>query len=344
MVFVVPHAKDEVVDGVEIKAVSKTRGRLSRMTRTVWEVYREALRQRADVYHFHDPELIPVGLILKARGKSVVYDIHEDTPKVLLARYYLPSFLKRVLGWLVERAENTTARVFSGLAAATPSIAERFMARNRHTVVVHNFPDVQEIAPTTDGEWNLRCRSIAYVGGIFPGRGIREVITALNLLPKELGVTLKLAGEFLPPSLKDELARLPGWSKVEVLGLIDRLGVAKALGNVQAGVVTLAPEPNHLRSMPIKLFEYMSAGIPVIASDFPLWRKIIEGAGCGLLVNPSSPRAIADAIQFVLTRPHEAEAMGRRGREAVEKYYNWESQEKKLLQLYAGLVNSSCAA
>jgi len=344
VVFVVPHDKDEVVDGVRIKAVPKPRKRLSRMTKTAWKVYREAVRQKANVYHFHDPELIPVGLILKARGKRVVYDMHEDTSKVLFSRDYLPSCLRPFLSRLAESAENTTAGFFSCLVAATPSIAERFTARNRYVVVLHNFPRLQELAPTTDGQWNLRAHSVAYVGDLDANRGIRELIAAMDLLPEGLNATLKLAGEFSLPSFGEELARLPGWRRVQMSGLVDREGVARTLGNVRAGLVPFLPEPNHIEAMPQKFFEYMSAGIPVIASDFPLWRKIIEGAGCGLLVDPSSPRAIADAIHFVLTRPQEAEAMGRRGREAVEKRYNWESEEKKLLEIYADLVNSSCAA
>ena len=128
-----------------------------------------------------------------------------------------------------------------------------------------------------------------------------------------------------------------GWDRVEELGTLGRSEVAQLFGQVSAGLVIFLPEPNHVEAMPNKLFEYMSAGIPVIASDFPLWHGIVEGAGCGLLVDPLDPRAIAGAIEHLLTHPEEAEAMGRRGRQAVERWYNWENEESKLLQLYASL-------
>jgi glycosyltransferase involved in cell wall biosynthesis len=342
--FVVPHVTDVVVENVQIRALPKPRGRLSRMTTTVRNVFREARQHPAEIYHFHDFVLIPVALLLRAGGKKVIYDVHEDVPRGVLSKDYIPRWLRKPIGWLVEYMEDAASICFSGLVAATPTIAERFKFLNDRTVVIHNFPLLQELAPPTQISWGQRTSSIAYVGGISPGRGIRELITAMDLLPDRLNVKLKLAGHFLPASLEDEMARLPGWTRVEVLGLLNRETVAKTLGCVRAGLVTFLPEPNHIRSMPNKLFEYMSAGIPVIASDFLLWREIIQGAGCGLLVNPLNPRAIARAIEYVLTHHEEAEAMGRRGRKAVENHYNWAREERKLLQLYADLVKPSCAA
>src|ERR1700682_3192722 len=92
---IAPHSKDEFVDGVQIKAVAKPKGRLSRIILTVWHVYREAARKQEDVYHFHEPELIPVGLLLRARGKKVVYDIHEDVPSTILHKNYLPQWTRQ---------------------------------------------------------------------------------------------------------------------------------------------------------------------------------------------------------------------------------------------------------
>jgi len=336
--LVVPHLRDEEAGGVHVQAIPEAGGRLSRMTRTVWRVYREAVRRPAEVYHFHDPELIPAGLLLKAKGKKVIYDIHEDVPRTILKKSYLPRWVRRLISWLVERTENTACRCFSGLVAATPAIAERFKRLNGSTLLINNFPRVRELLPSVVGPWNQRASSVAYIGTIVANRGIRKIIAAMDLLPETLNPTLKLAGSFNPPNFQDELARLPGWRKVEFLGLLDRAGVANTLGCVRAGLVLYPPDPNNVWSMPHKLFEYMSAGVPVIASDLPSWHEIIVGAGCGLLVDPLNPQAIADAIAYVLNHPEEAEAMGRRGREAVENHYNWEIEERKLLRFYAGLM------
>ena len=98
------------------------------------------------------------------------------------------------------------------------------------------------------------------------------------------------------------------------------------------------PAPNNIEAQPNKLFEYMAAGIPVVASDFALWRAIVDDTGCGLLADPCDPNAIATAVAYLLSHDREAEAMGRRGREAVARRYNWSAEEPKLLHLYADLA------
>ncbi len=341
VVLVVPHPRDEVVDSVEVKGIRISGGRLVRMTRTAWSLYREALRQNGDVYHFHDPELIPLGLLLAARGKTVVYDIHEDAPADILHKDYIPQPLRQPLTWSVRKLENAACRRFSGLIAATPTIAKRFHSINPNTVVVHNFPMLDEIASTVDLPWNERPPAMAYIGSISERRGIREILQALALLPSASPTQMMLAGPFSPEELRTELMRLPGWARVKYLRVLDRPSVANLLSRVRLGLLVLQPEPNFLNAMPIKLFEYMAAGIPVIASDFPLWRQIIGEAGCGLLVDPRDPQAIARAMEYLLSHDAEAEAMGRRGRQAARELYNWNSEERVLLKFYSELLEPS---
>lgn len=337
--LIVPHQEDEQVEGVNIRSVGrKPAWRISRMTCTGWRVYREAVRENANVYHFHDPELIPVGLLLRMRGKKVVYDVHEDMPRTILSKYYLPIWARRPLAWLLERVEDVACRKYSAIVTPTQAIADRFTTLNNNTVLVQNFPRFEEATLHANAIWSQRACSIAYVGSITESRGIRQMVEAMDLLPDGLPARLKLAGAYSPATLRDEIARLPGWNRVDDLGLLGRSSVMHVLGQVQAGLVLLHQEPRYQVSMPVKMFEYMSAGIPVIASDFPLWRRIIATAGCGLLVEPMDVKSIADAIEYLLLHPQEAETMGRRGRQAVARHYNWETEERKLLKLYAGLI------
>jgi glycosyltransferase involved in cell wall biosynthesis len=335
--FVVPHAEDVIVDGVHIKAVSRNHRRFSRMTRTVARVFRKAVREPADIYHFHDPELIPIALLLRAQGKRVIYDIHEDVPRDIISKHYLGSWARKPLGWLVQRIEDWSSGRFSALITVTPDIANRFRSLNRNVVMVRNFPQLKELAAAAHTGWDKREPAVAYVGGILVERGIREMVHAMALLPETLAARLKIAHDDFPPNFRQELQQHPGWRRVEDCGLLDRSGISRLLGQVRAGLVLFHPEPNNVAAMPHKLFEYMAAGIPVIASDFPLWRKIISQANCGFLVNPQDPAAVARAIEFVLTHPREAAAMGQCGRRAVEALYNWENEERTLLQLYAEL-------
>ena len=149
---------------------------------------------------------------------------------------------------------------------------------------------------------------------------------------------LLLAGTFSPKPIAEEVRRYPGWRRVDELGFIDRTGLRDVLSRSIAGLVTLHLTPNHLESLPIKMFEYMSAGIPVIASNFPLWIDIIQGNNCGICLDPLDPRKIAEAIDFLAGNPEQAKEMGENGRRAVENRYNWGNEERKLLQLYVQIL------
>lgn len=336
--LVAPYDKDCEIDGIRLRAIRRATGRVERLTRTLRHVYFRALETPADVYHFHDPELIPVGLLLRARGKTVVYDIHEDVPRCMPYKPYLPKWIGRFLPRIVEGLENLACRCFSGLVTATPGIASRFCGINDKTHIVNNYPLLQELELLPDVNWEARDDAVAYVGSsVSISRGATEMVDAMGLLPAKLQVTLEMVGPFQPSELTERLSLSSGWSRVTSHGFLARDGVARVLGRARAGLVILHPEPNYVASKPIKMFEYMAAGIPVIASDFPLWRQIIDGAKCGICVDPLSPRQIAEAIEFLITHPVEAEAMGLQGKQAVLERYNWDSEEAKLLDLYQSM-------
>ena len=336
VVLVVPHDKNDVVDGVRIRAVPKPKNRQERMTKTVWQIYKAAVAENANIYHFHDPELIPIGIMLKLRGKKAIYDVHEDVPKQILTKYWIPSFLRRTASASSSLFEKIGSKFFDGIVAATPTIADKFPLDK--TAAVQNFPMLNELVTPDATPYPNRPNNIVYVGGITALRGIREMVQAVELLPETLNARLCLAGAFSPAELYDEICAMPGWGRVEFLGWQSREQVAALLGRVRAGLVLFHPAPNHCDAQPNKLFEYMSAGVPVIASDFPLWRKIVERAGCGLVADPLDPHAIASAIEWLLTHPDEAEAMGKRGQEAVRKLYNWEHEAKALINFYERLI------
>ncbi|MFY9732557.1 MAG: glycosyltransferase family 4 protein [Candidatus Acidiferrales bacterium] len=337
--IVAPHSEDTQRDGVEIKAVPVPRTRSERMSLTLWRVFRSALSTNASVFHFHDPELIPVGMLLKLLGKRVVYDVHEDVPADILDKSWIAPSLR----WPIARAaawtETLAACRFDAIVAATPRIADSFP--NIKTLTVQNFPqvDVQLDAETTP--YGDREPLVSYLGGISELRGAWEMIEAMSLLSESVPARLQLAGFFDPPQSQQKLASKPGWERVDFLGWLSPAEVRELLGRSCLGVVVFHPIENHIMSQPNKLFEYMSAGLPVVASDFPLWRSIIEEARCGILVDPINPAAIAEAIRWLLERPTEAESMGLRGREAVRRIYNWENEEQKLVELYAQLMSGN---
>ncbi len=330
--LVAPAPRPAEVDGIAISAVPEARGRLQRMTKTVAAVRRRALELDADLYHFHDPELMPLGVELRRRGRAVVYDVHEDAPRAMLTKAWLPRWGRRPVARAVELGEPLAARGMSAIVAATPTIGARFERLGPPTVVVNNFPVIGDLSPPAD-DAGPRERAACYVGDINRVRGAIEMVDAAGLS----GVRLLLAGPFSEPGLRDEAAARPGWGEVEELGRITRPEVAAMFARARAGLVVLHPAPNHVNGRPNKLFEYMSAGLPVIASHFPLWREIVEDAACGICVDPLDPAAIAAAMRR-LADGDEAAEMGARGREAVQSRFNWDSEASKLVELYARLT------
>ncbi|HLW51625.1 MAG TPA: glycosyltransferase [Candidatus Angelobacter sp.] len=338
VILVAGHEQDENIDGVHVAAVPKSRDRLRRMTVNLLNVYKRALQLDGDIYHFHDPELMPMGLLLRLRGKRVIYDAHEDLPRTVSYKDYIPRFMHKLVAGGAEKFELFAARRFTAVIAATPPIAERFYGINPNTVVVHNFPILEEIPSSQTHSWEKRDAAIAYVGGISRERSIFEILQALSHLNPQRDCRLALAGWFSPQELKSEIESLPGSGRVDWLGMLSRREIADLLARVRAGIVLFHDMPNLTNSKPTKLFEYMCAGIPVVASDFPLWREIVAGERCGLLVDPLKPAEIAGAISYLLDHPREAEAMGRRGRRAAERLFNWKSEEKTLLDLYQSIL------
>lgn len=328
---------DELRDGVRIDDVGASSGRLDRVRNVTRRVLARAIEIDASIYHFHDPELIPAGLKLKRLGKRVIFDSHEDVPQQLLGKPYLNKLSRKILSRAMTAYETWSCRQFDAIVAATPFIREKFLRVNNRTVDINNFPLLGELAsPERDAEARTK---VCYVGGITAYRGAREIIRAMESVQSD--VRLELAGSFSEPALGVEVRQYPGWRRADELGFLDRDGVRGVLRRSFAGLVTLHPIINYLDSLPIKMFEYMSAGIPVIASNFPLWEEIIQKNDCGVCVDPMSPKSIAQAIDHLFLNKDLAKSMGENGRQAVLERYNWGIEEKKLINLYGTIANIS---
>lgn len=295
-----------------------------------WRMFRAVAGARPRIAHFHDPELLPWAVLLQLLGIKVVYDVHEDVPRQVLNNPWLSPVKRRLLPPLVSLAEWIGSRMISGLVAATPVISKRFPPRK--TVLVRNFPMLAELQTPAPVPIRDRPHEFTYVGFISEVRNIYAMIKAVTLVNPP--ARLRLAGSFAASEMERRAMTMPEWSAVRFEGWTSREGVASILADSRAGLVVLKPVENEMVSLPIKLFEYMAAGVPVISSDFPLWREIVETADCGLLVDPLNLDTIVAAMQWVTDNPDEAQAMGQRGRRAVEDQYNWEQEAATLVAFY----------
>lgn len=336
--LVAANAQEEIVKGVQIVSANvPPAGRFSRMLKTSKAVYKKALTLDADIYHFHDPELLPYALRLKRRGKKVIYDAHEDVPKQIMGKFWINKYIRRSTAFCFRMFENFIANRLDHILTATPFIRDRFSAINSNATDINNFPLLSELQEQSD--WNIKKDEICYIGGISQIRGIEELVHAMNHVE---GVKLNIAGKFSQVSFEERLKSTVVWKdKVIDFGFVTRKQTAQIMANSKIGIVTFLPLPNHVDAQPNKMFEYMSAGIPVIGSDFPLWREIIVKNNCGLCVDPENSLEIAEAINFLMKNPEESERMGANGRKIILEKYNWEAEGKKLIAIYTELSNTT---
>ena len=338
VVLIVPHARSERVDGVRIRAVPRPRTRLQRMTRTVWQVFREAAREGAPVVHFHDPELIPAGLLLKMRGKRVVYDVHEDYATSIRHKAYLPRIVRRPLAWLWGRIEGWLTKPFRIV------LAERYYTRRfPDGIPVLNYP-VRKPSSRAGPPAGERPRAIRllYTGSVTKDRGALYYAQIVALADDvEVFIVGRCSRE-----LADEmrLAAGPGSRRLHIEGEDafvphERIEEYYAQGSWTAGLALFPPSPHYEEKELTKFFEYMAAGIPILCSNFPVWKSLVEESGVGLCADPGQTEAVSRAIRWLAENPEEATRMGQRGQELVRTLYNWDTQAERLLALYEELAS-----
>ena len=296
--------------------------RRDRMLKSSKRVYKAAVELNADVYHFHDPELLRYGLKLKKAGKKVIFDSHEDVAAQIVDKKWIPKPFRKLVSAFYKSYETRIVKRLDAVVAATPHIAETFKGRCRKAVVVNNYPKLDDIV-FQEKPFSEREMVIAYAGGIDEIRGEKVMIEAM----KDADAQLIVAGNH-------EVKEAGG---VKFIGKISRKEVNELYGRARAGIVIYQPAANHIESQPIKMFEFMAAGLPVVASDFPLWKGIVEGNQCGISVDPRDPEAVRSACMELLNDPERGQELGRNGKKAVDAKYNWNNEERQLLELYSQL-------
>jgi glycosyltransferase involved in cell wall biosynthesis len=327
--------EERMIEGVCLKPVPKPRDRLERLTSTLWRVWREAVKAKADIYHFHDPELIFVGILLRLQGHKVIYDIHENVVNQIRSKRWVP--LRKVVSSVYRLIELSLCRFFV-LVLAEASY-NKLYPNTWKKIVVQNFPELC-LFPQLPEE-RFPSHRLVYLGGVTRLRGISVILEALSLL-KQDGVSFHFdcigdASTYYMEELEQECARLDLGRHVIFHGRMKATEAYKIVSQSAVGLAVLQPNSNYLESFPTKMFEYMALQVPVVTSDFPLYRRTVEAAACGINVNPEDPIQLAQAIRYLFEHPEEARKMGVNGRHAVETKYNWSMEEAKLLMLYREL-------
>ena len=334
-VYLIERGESYDKNGVHIVGVGEIpTSRRKRMTEGARKVYEAALAIDADIYHFHDPELLPYGLKLKKAGKKVVFDSHEHTAEAILEKTYLPTPVRHGVHWAYSRYQASICRRLDAIVSVTPNVIHYFQAINPHTVQIANYPYLVESPATPDyGSYRL-----IFAGGIDQQWNHHRIIQALERLPECRYCLCGPAENNYFAGLK----QLPAWKQVDYLGKIPHAQVAEEMSHSSIGLALLTPGRNtDWKNGTIgntKIFEEMRAGLPVVCTNFVLWKEFVDRYHCGLCVDSENVDEIAAAIRYLLDHPDEARQMGENGRRAVKEEFNWGVEEKKMIELYEQLV------
>lgn len=327
--FLVPHDGSPAPHPeVEIVPLERYGSKLLRVVLGGPKTLLACLREKADITCVHDPELIPLALCLKLLGRRAVYDAHEDYVAYFRGHPRLPLPLRIGLASAMRPLEALAARLLDFVVVATPAIGRRFPEAKRR--LVQNYPDVP---PLEEPHQLTPERRIAYLGELNEERGARELLDALALLQDRGETTLAFAGRIRPESLREELEQHPAWHRVEDHGWVSAEQTREVLASCRVGVVPFKPLPNHVESQPRKLFEYMAAGLPVVASDFPLWRTFLDETGAGTTCSVE-PEILAKTLSAMLEDPSRSVQAGLRGYAAARERFSWQSQARTLIGAY----------
>lgn len=336
-VYLVECGKSFEKKGVHIIGVGDIpTNRRKRMLYGTTAVYKAALATNADIYHLHDPELLPYGLKLKRRGKMVIFDSHENTATQILEKEWLPRYLRAVVYLFYNLYQKYVCSRLDAVISPHDFGCEYFKKINKRTVLVTNYPIFSDFTASFEKIPN----SICFAGGISELWCHEAIIRALEQLPASRYV---LCGRSNPDYVA-RLAQLPGWSQTDFRGKLPHESVYPMLLSCCVGMSIVKYTRNgggkRGTMANTKIFEEMMAGLPVVCTDFELWREFVERWHCGICVDPENVDEIADAIRYLLDHPDEARRMGENGRRAVEEEFNWAREEKKLLALYREILRA----
>ncbi len=292
---------------------------------------------KPQIVHIHEYGISYLVKLIKKRypGIRVIYDVHENNAyenyEMDLERYgkLLAGAVARLRGY----KEHEACSCADAVITATPHLRKILTKYCKRIITVHNYPIIKA---EREDKTDKKGKKVCYAGGLTEGRGISRLVA----ISPDIDGEVHLAGpvsdsylQYLRQSYKKEEGK--SWF---YRGYLNREEILQLYAECSVGVCLLKKSINWISSLPIKLFEYMEAGLPVVVSDFPVWRKIVEDAGCGYCVDENDSQAICEAINKLLADTESARIMGENGRKAVIRKYNWKKEERKLLQIYKELV------
>jgi glycosyltransferase involved in cell wall biosynthesis len=287
------------------------------------------LKKRVNVVHFHDPELILMGVFLRLLGKIVIYDVHENVRQDIYHKKWINQAIIPCLAQIVIFFEFIAGSCFNSVICATPAIAKNFNCK--YNYVISNFPPLQNCDLFFKAKRNTN--TIIYVGLLSESRGIKGLIEAAGYLIGE--AKLVLIGAWSDEIFKLECEKMIGFKNINYIGIVSHELINSYLTKAAIGLCMLHPIDTYKESYPIKVFEYMQSGLPVLMSNFGMWNELF-GDVCEY-TDPMNPSVMAEKIKSMLSNSSRLVEMSEKGAICIQEKFNWDSEAKKLNELYTQL-------
>jgi len=335
--LVTDNREDEERNSVHIRSAHRdVNGRFQRMFVATRIVYKMAIEVDADAYHFHDPEFIPYGIKLIRRGKKVVFDSHENFIEAISDKHYIPSFFRGIVQKIYKKYQWGCCKKFSAIVSVDPEICAMYESMNDKVYMVANFPIYVELSE------KLHCEEkvIAFAGGVSEQWNHKTIMSAIRDLP---GVRYDMCGAVEGEYLR-ELQKNADRNQLNYLGKIPHKDAIEMLQKASIGMALCSYSKNTNGTKGTwgntKLFEMMMLGLPIICTDFEIWKEMIEEYPFGICVNPYDQEAIREAIVRLLASTPLRAKMGNEGKRAIREKYNWGECEKVLQKMYCDLFKN----
>jgi len=314
------------------------------------------VKEKADIYHFHEPELliaagiIKLALLISGKRIAIIHEIRD----FYLSEAFLDSRLNRCQKTALSIKiywDKMIHRICDHIIGVEESKIERPLSYGispQKITVIENYVPL-DLFHEYSKQFDPQNFVLGYSGGLSFLRGIDKLANACVLFGKKVNIRpmLLLAGRF---SSNEEEKQIIEYCKnneqfvnLKFLGWIDHTEVPVRLAEVDICFALFYSKRYDkvfsTNAGPIKLYEYMALGKPIIATNAYALEHTINNAQCGIVVDPEGGvEAIVDAIEFYFKNPERLLQDGRNGRLAVEKYFNWSIAERKLFDVYKKLA------
>lgn len=325
----------EIIDGIEIFATDKYwKNRIKVFFFANSQFIKKALEIDADIYQLHSPELIHLGLSLKGKGKIVIYDAHEDLPRHILEKEWIPIFMRKTISRMVEVFMKKSLAKYHEIISPHSHVVKQLKSINNNVTLITNFPIINTLDEVSLDDYLKRDKIMCYTGTVYEYSNQESILDAMLDVPD---INYDIAG-FIGDSHLERLSTHQVFNRVKFRGRIPWSEMRTFYNKTIIGLVIYDYKlnlGNKLGSFGTnKLFEYMEAGLPFICTNYMLWEEVVTKHNCGLLVEPGNSDQISNAIKFLLNNPEKAYEMGQNGRKAVITEYNWNTQGKTYIDIY----------